>query len=66
VVPLLAVVGIGLDRASATAEQQSGDGPAAPGTEWRTYGSNFASHRYSPLDQINRDNFNRLEIAWRL
>jgi quinoprotein glucose dehydrogenase len=34
--------------------------------EWITYGGNLASHRYSPLDQINKDNFEDLEIAWRL
>src|SRR5689334_16240260 len=39
---------------------------AAPGTAWPTYGGNLASHRYSPLDQITKDNFNKLEIAWRL
>jgi quinoprotein glucose dehydrogenase len=33
---------------------------------WHTYGSNLASHRYSPADQITKDNFNRLQIAWRL
>ena len=26
----------------------------------------FASTRYSPLDQINRENFSKLQIAWRL
>ena len=35
-------------------------------TEWTTYGGNLASHRYSPADQITKDNFNRLQIAWRL
>src|SRR6185295_9641143 len=33
---------------------------------WSTYGGNLASHRYSPLDQINKDNFRNLRIAWRL
>lgn len=33
--------------------------------EWRTYGANLASTRYSPLDQINAGNFNMLEVAWR-
>jgi quinoprotein glucose dehydrogenase len=33
--------------------------------EWPTYGGDLASTRYSPLDQINRDNFNKLEVAWR-
>ena len=40
---------------------------AAPaGPNWPTYGGNLASHRYSPLDQINKDNFKNLRIAWRL
>jgi quinoprotein glucose dehydrogenase len=36
------------------------------GTAWSTYGGNLASHRYSPADQITKDNFSKLEIAWRL
>ena len=39
-------------------------GPVGP--NWATYGGNLASHRYSPLDQINKDNFRNLRIAWRL
>jgi quinoprotein glucose dehydrogenase len=35
-------------------------------TTWPTYGGDLASHRYSSADQITKDNFNRLEIAWRL
>ena len=34
--------------------------------EWKTYGGDLASLRYSPLDQINKDNFSKLQIAWRL
>ena len=34
--------------------------------EWTTYGADLASTRYSPLDQINKDNFSGLKIAWRL
>jgi quinoprotein glucose dehydrogenase len=34
--------------------------------EWTTYGGDLASHRYSPLDQITRDNFSKLKIAWKL
>ena len=33
--------------------------------EWRTYGGDLASRRYSPLDQINAANFSTLEVAWR-
>src|SRR5437899_12146569 len=35
------------------------------GAEWPTYGGDLASTRYSPLDQITKDNFNKLEVAWR-
>ena len=33
--------------------------------EWPTYGGNLSNDRYSPLDQINAENFNDLEEAWR-
>ena len=36
-----------------------------PEGEWRTYGGDLASTKYSPLSQINGDNFAALEIAWR-
>jgi quinoprotein glucose dehydrogenase len=42
----------------------SGQTKAKPG-EWPTYGADLASTRYSPLDQITKDNFNKLEVAWR-
>jgi len=33
--------------------------------EWRTYGGDLGHTRYSPLDQINAQNFGKLEVAWR-
>src|ERR1700674_4235159 len=33
--------------------------------EWRSYAGDLRNFRYSPLDQINADNFNKLEIGWR-
>ena len=33
--------------------------------EWPTYGGDLGSTKYSPLDQIDRDNFGDLRIAWR-
>jgi quinoprotein glucose dehydrogenase len=39
---------------------------AAAVPNWATYGGNLASHRYSPADQINKDNFKNLRIAWRM
>ena len=41
-----------------------GQSGAAQG-EWRSYGGDLGHMRYSPLDQINADNFGKLEIAWR-
>jgi len=38
---------------------------AARNAEWRTYGADLANTHYSALDQISRDNFNRLQVAWR-
>ena len=42
--------------------------PAQYGTnngEWRFWGGDAGSTRYSPLDQINKDNFSKLRVAWR-
>ena len=33
--------------------------------EWNTYGGDLGNTRYSPLDQINAENFSKLEVAWR-
>src|SRR5260221_9771342 len=33
--------------------------------EWPTNGADVKFTRYSPLDQINASNFNKLEVAWR-
>jgi quinoprotein glucose dehydrogenase len=33
--------------------------------EWPSYTGDTKGLRYSPLDQINAENFNKLEVAWR-
>ena len=33
--------------------------------EWPTYGGDLGGSKYSPLDQITRENFDELTIAWR-
>ena len=48
---------------SAGATQAQAQTP--PDTEWRHYANDLGSTRYSPLDQINAGNFNKLEVAWR-
>jgi quinoprotein glucose dehydrogenase len=41
-------------------------GQSGPGVgEWRSYAGDLRNYHYSPLDQINASNFNKLEIAWR-
>src|SRR5213082_1842568 len=62
----VASLGALLLRASLTSADA---GPAlvrgnAPG-EWRYWGADAWSTRYSPLDQINASNFNALQVAWR-
>src|SRR5213595_1773104 len=46
----------------------SGQAPGFPTTkngEWPYYTADVRGSRYSPLDQINANNFNQLEVAWR-
>src|SRR5215831_15085914 len=46
----------------------SGQTAALPSTkngEWPAYTGDIRGSRYSPLDQINASNFNKLEVAWR-
>ena len=39
-------------------------GPSGAGTQWSSYGGDKAGSKYSPLAQINADNFSRLKVAW--
>jgi len=39
--------------------------PSTANGEWPTYGGDLASSKYSPLDQITKDNFAKLKIVWR-
>ena len=72
--PLASVVslGAGLVCLGPALSGQSGhagtSNPVSAGTkngEWPTYGGDLRSSKYSPLDQINADNFSKLEVAWR-
>ncbi len=55
---------VGIQSQSAT-DRASVRRPVADPEEWRTYGGDLGNTRYSPLDQINAENFSKLEIAWR-
>jgi quinoprotein glucose dehydrogenase len=48
-------------RLGTPAQAQTG----AQSGEWRTYGGDLASTRYSALDQVNAENFSKLDVAWR-
>lgn len=37
---------------------------AAPDAEWLSYGRDYQEQRFSPLDKINRDNVDQLDLAW--
>ena len=50
--------------ALASVQTHAQQGAPANG-EWPTYGGDLGGTKYSPLDQIDRNNFGRLEIAWR-
>src|ERR1700756_3181121 len=46
----------------------TGDAPGQPSTkngDWPYYTADNKGTKYSPLDQINASNFNKLEVAWR-
>ena len=49
-------------RSSAPASSPSARSRA---NEWRYFGGDKAFTRYSPLDQINRDNVKNLQVVWR-
>lgn len=56
----LALVGLlGVTAASLAAQYGTTNG------EWRSYAGDPGSTKYSPLDQINKDNAKNLRIAWR-
>src|SRR2546430_8467124 len=49
-----------------TPQQFAGQGqPSTKTGQWPTNGGDLAFTRYSPLDQINAQNFDKLEVAWR-
>jgi quinoprotein glucose dehydrogenase len=45
--------------------QPSTNQPSTNNGEWPQYTADLKGTKYSPLDQINASNFNKLEVAWR-
>src|SRR5258705_2263469 len=55
-------------RTSGKSDKSTSNGTAVHSTkngEWPHYTGDLTGARYSPLDQINAENFNKLEVAWR-
>ena len=64
-----ALVLAGLASLTIGVSGQTGADPIAAGTkngQWPTYAGNLDGWRYSPLAQITAENFDKLEVAWRL
>src|SRR6266699_2817901 len=64
IAPSLALLALALVWLSPRVSGQAGL-PSTKNGEWPHYAADLKSTRYSPLDQINADNFNKLEVAWR-
>ena len=47
------------------AGQQTSAFPTTRNGEWPMYTADLKGSKYSPLDQVNATNFNKLEVAWR-
>src|SRR6202162_498319 len=65
IVPALALLALGLIWFAPRISGQAGVMPSTKNGEWPLYTADLRGSKYSPLDQINASNFNRLEVAWR-
>src|SRR5438128_281479 len=64
--PALVLMGVAAAWVAAP-PQVSGQATGQPSTkngEWPMYTADLRGSKYSPLDQINGANFNKLEVAW--
>jgi len=46
------------------AEATSSPDTSPPDTDWTQHGNEWREQRYSPLEQVNRENVSRLGLAW--
>src|SRR5688572_28309370 len=63
--PALVALALGMLWLSTATSGQSRSSPSTGNGEWPHYTADLRGTKYSPLDQINASNFNKLEIAWR-
>ena len=63
--PALALIVAALVWVTPRVSGQAGAVPSTKNGEWPMYTADLRGSKYSPLDQINAANFNKLEVAWR-
>src|SRR5205809_2344574 len=63
--PMLLALVAGIVWISVRVSGQPGSLPSTKNGEWPAYTADVRGSKYSPLDQINASNFNKLEVAWR-
>ncbi len=59
------LLAVALVSTTPTLSGQASGFPSTSKGEWPHYTADVKGTRYSPLDQINAANFNKLEVAWR-
>ena len=64
IVSLFAVVAVIAWSLAPEVSSQSTSMPSTKNGEWPMYTADLRGSKYSPLDQINASNFNKLEVAW--
>jgi glucose dehydrogenase len=62
---LVAVIGAGVVWTTTRASGQATGMPSTKNGDWTHYTADVHGTKYSPLDQINATNFNKMEVAWR-
>jgi quinoprotein glucose dehydrogenase len=62
---LVAVIGAGVVWTSVPTTGQMTGMPSTKNGDWTHYTADVRGTKYSPLDQVNAANFNKMEVAWR-
>ena len=60
----LAAIAVGVTWMT-TRPSSQGYIPSTKNGDWTHYTADMRGTKYSPLDQVTKDNFNKLEVAWR-
>jgi glucose dehydrogenase len=63
--PALVALAIGAVWMAASPSGQNAGMPSTKKGDWTHYTADIHGTKYSPLDQVNAGNFNKLEVAWR-